>query len=111
MQEVALFFSTVSESIFNSEFVWSDYNQNQWKYFCSIENGPEGGLAVFSFERNGDYPNSSDPYHKLKGLGVGKPLGRFPFSIWCAGESRFTKGFIQKLEYSGYTTDTTLTLD
>jgi hypothetical protein len=45
--------------------------------------GFEGGACMFSLEENGEPPDSA-PSITFKGLGLGTPLGMFPYEIFPA---------------------------
>jgi hypothetical protein len=103
MKELTDLFSEIARQVYTSDFVWSSYNKRQWEKFCNLTVGPEGGACMFSLEKKGELPYPLNNT-KFRGLGVGVPVGMFPYSL-IPGDSSKTKTLHDCITSLGYDTD------
>lgn len=103
MREVARVFGQIGSSIYSTGFVWSGYNIEQWKKFCSsAASSADGGACMFSLDASGTY--NGEEASIFKGLGLGVPTGKLPYHIWVC--SNANTSLLQSTVASiGYTLD------
>jgi hypothetical protein len=90
MKEVESLFKMLALRKFDSEFLWSEYNRDSWKYYVSDNYGPEGGIAIFSLEESEtNYKNEGTD--NFKAIALVKPLGEYPYSLFFLGNHRDSK--------------------
>lgn len=100
MTKITALLDRVGISVYNSDFKWSEYNKGQWEKFVQCRVGLEGGACMFSFEANGDLPEELDS--RFKGLGLGVPVGMFPYSLWISSTTVAADLLRRVLEQEGY---------
>ena len=103
MKELAELFAEIGRRVYEGDFVWSSYNKKQWEKFCNLTVGPEGGACMFSLESKGELPYPMNN-KKFRGLGLGLPIGMFPYSLMPTLEGK-TAALRDCIAALGYDTD------
>jgi hypothetical protein len=103
MKELTELLAEIGRRVYEGDFVWSSYNKRQWEKFCNLTIGPEGGACMFSLETKGMLPYPMDNT-KFRGLGVGIPVGMFPYSLMPANDGKI-KALHDCIVALGYETD------
>jgi hypothetical protein len=80
MKGVQSLFGHIAPIVYGSIFIWSEYNERQWLKFVDVKVGYEGGACMFSLEGDGNLPESANA--EFKGLGLGTPLGMYPYEFF-----------------------------
>ena len=87
MKRLTEVLTEIARQLYGGSFVWSSYNKRQWEKFCTLAVGPEGGACMISMESKGELPYPLDNT-KFRGLGVGLPVGMYPFSLMPSMEGK-----------------------